>query len=101
MNIQIHAVNVGATDDLEPRVRDEVQHALRGLDGRVTNVIVHMRDTNGGKGGNDKHVTIEAHIAGLPAIAVNNEDDDMGKALNGAMSKLAHAAEHKAGKRSH
>ncbi len=100
MNIQIHAVNVGSTDNLEPRVRDEVEHALRGLNGRVTNVTVHLRDTNSSsKGGTDKHVTIEAHIAGLPVVAVTSEDADMNVALTNAMSKLEHAATHKAGKR--
>lgn len=101
MNIKIHAVNVGSTDDLEPRVRDDIKHALRGFDERVTNVTVHLRDQNGGKGGVDKHVTIEAHIAGLPAIAVNSEDADMSKALTMAMDKLARAAQHKAGKQAH
>lgn len=100
MNIQIHAVNVGATDDLEDRVRDDVTHALRGFADRITSVTVHMRGVNGHKGAAAKHVTIEAHLAGLPAIAVNNEDEDMGKALVGAMTKLEHAAQHKVGRSS-
>lgn len=100
MNIQIHAVNVGATDDLEDRVRDDVTHALRGYADRITSVTVHMREVNGHKGAGSKHVTVEAHLAGLPPIAVNSEDVDMGRALDNAMTKLSHAAEHKAGKHS-
>jgi ribosome-associated translation inhibitor RaiA len=98
MNIQIHAVHVGSVADLEPRVRADVQHALRGLEDRITSVTVHMRDVNGGKGGNDKHVTVEAHLSGLPALAVTSEEADMAIALNNAITKLAHAARHKIGK---
>ncbi|MBC7792357.1 MAG: HPF/RaiA family ribosome-associated protein [Clostridia bacterium] len=98
MNIQIHAVNVGAIDDLEDRVRDDVTHALRGFADRITSVTVHMREVNGHRGSSAKHVTVEAHLAGLPPLAVNSEDPDMGRALAAAMTKLEHAAQHKVGK---
>ena len=101
MNVQIHAVHTGAIDDLEPRVRADVEHALRGFEDRVTNVTVHLRDTNGAKGGpNDKRVTVEAHLAGLPALAVTAEHSDMSMALTNAMTKLEAAARHRVGRQS-
>jgi ribosome-associated translation inhibitor RaiA len=98
MNLQIHAVNTGSIVDLEPRVRADVAHALRGVKDRVTKVTVHLRDVNGSKGGSDKHVTVEAHLAGLPALAVTAEDSDMGLALTSAMTKLEQAAQHRVGR---
>jgi hypothetical protein len=87
------------SEDLAASVQGEVLDALEPRYGdRLRRVEVYLQDMNGQKGGIDKRCAIEAHLAGLAPIAVDDRATNADQAVTGAVDKLLRALEHKLGR---
>ena len=95
MYVQISTDNqiksdAGANDRLEQRIRSK----LRRFAERLTHVELHVADSNGSKGGNDKHVSLEVRPAGADPIAVHADAHRVEDAVTVAVDKVARALDH-------
>lgn len=80
------------------RLEQQVRRKLKKFDERLRRVEVHISDMNGGKGGGDKRVSIEARPAGHEPIAVHAEAARIENAVLLAADKAARALDHSLGK---
>jgi ribosomal subunit interface protein len=82
--------NIGGSDQLTADVESIVSDALARFRERVTRVEVHLADENSRakSGQNDKRCTMEARLAGLQPIVVNEQASSLRQAIDGAASKL-------------
>ena len=94
MQIQVNAADVDNSDAIELRVEEEVNHALNRFTDRITRVEVHLRNLNGPKHGIDKRCKMEARIAGLDPLVVEQDADDLYEAIHRAAKKLERAVKH-------
>lgn len=88
MKIMVNAGDVQTSDAILAHAEQEVADALHHLDTHVTRVEVHLRDTNSGKSGWDKHCTMEFRLAGRQPQAVHAEHNDLYQAITEAAGKL-------------
>jgi ribosomal subunit interface protein len=95
MQILVNPGDVKSSTAIEQHVLDEVDGALKHFADRITRVEVHLRDLNAHKSGVDKRCTMEARIAGLQPIAVDNDSNDLYQAIKGAAGKLERAVRNK------
>lgn len=95
MQIQIHGVDIPSTPAINEHTTKAVQHALHVFERQVTRVDVHLHDSNAGKGGDDKRVVIEVHVAGFKPMAVEHTSSDMYDSITQAGHKLQRAVKHK------
>lgn len=89
MQIQINFGNMASSDALWDYITAEVEQAMDRHKDRITRVEVHVQDVNASKGGVDKRVMMEVRPKGLDPIAVEEQADDVYKAVRSAADKLA------------
>lgn len=99
MFVQINTDNqiksdAGANERLEERIRTK----LRRFERRLTHVEVHVSDTNGTKGGNDKRVSLEVRPTGHEPLAVHADAQRVEDAVSAAADKAAKALDHALGR---
>ena len=90
---QIHS-DAEANARLEERIRSK----LRRFERRLTHVELHVSDSNGAKGGADKHVSLEVRANGQAPLAVHADGKRVEDAVVAATDKAARALEHSLGK---
>src|SRR5215212_7954372 len=89
MFIEVHAAHVEGHDKWRDYAETEVAEALKRIEERITSVEVHLKDENAGKADDkDKYCSVEAHVRGLPAVAVKQEGENFKVAIDGAVEKL-------------
>ena len=100
MHFQLRTDNhITNSDELSASVRADVDASLVArLGERLRRVEVYLEDTNAGKGGIDVRCTVEAHLAGMPALAAENRASDLEEAVEGAIDKLLRVVEHRVGR---
>jgi hypothetical protein len=86
--------DAGANQRLEQKIRSR----LRRFERRLTHVELHVSDTNGGKGGDDKHVSLEVRATGHAPLAVHAEAHRVEDAVTVAADKAARALDHALGR---
>lgn len=87
------------TEELAASVRADAEAALADrLGERLRRIEVYLQDLNGHKGGIDTRCSIEVHLAGMHAIAVEEKAANTEQAVSGAVDKLLHAVEHRLGR---
>ena len=99
MFVQIHTDNqihsdAGANERLERRIRAR----LRRFERRLTRVELHVSDVKGGKGGNDKRVSLEVRPSGHEPLAVHADGTRIEEAVTVAADKAARALDHVLGR---
>ena len=99
MFVQINTDNqiksdAGANERLEERIRTK----LRRFERRLTHVELHVSDTNGTKGGNDKRVSLEVRPTGHEPLAVHADAQRVEDAVTAAADKAAKALDHALGR---
>lgn len=100
MEIEINAAEgTERSDALDDHIRSKLGRLERQFGDRLTRLEIFLKDINGGKGGVDKSCTMEAHAAGLEAVAVEATDTDLYKAARDAAGKLEKAIEHRVGRK--
>lgn len=76
------------------KVEHSIQRQLGRFEGRLTRVVVHLRDENGPKSGKDDvRCMIEARPEGMDSINVSEDADSVELAVNRAARKLERALE--------
>lgn len=100
MQIQVRTDNhIENSEQLFESVRADVESALHGQFGeQLRRVEVYLHDTNGHKGGVDKHCSVEARLAGLQPVAVHHTGSSVEEVVNGAVDKLVRALQSKLGR---
>jgi len=95
VQIQIHGVDIPSTEAINEHTTKAVQHALHVFERQVTRVDVHLHDSNANKGGEDKRVVMEVHVAGFQPLAVEHTSADMYDSITQAGHKLQRMVKHK------
>ena len=102
MYVQISTDNHIKSDaDANARLEQRVRSKLRRFAERLTHVELHVADTNGSKGGNDKRVSLECRPAGAEPIAVHADAHRVEDAVRVAVDKATHALDHALGRNKH
>ncbi len=95
-------INTDSHIDANPDLRTSVEAAVAGTLGRfgerVTRVEVHLSDVNAQKGGRDIRCVMEARVAGLQPIMVDELARDVEVAVREAAGKMERALETRLGK---
>lgn len=96
MFVQISTDNQIKSDaEANARLEDKVRAKLKRFESRLSDVEVHVADTNGAKGGDgDKRVSLEARVNGHPPVAVHAEADRVDIAVTAAAEKAVRALDH-------
>lgn len=99
MHIEINAGDgVERSEALDRHIRERLERVQRHHGDRLTRIIVHIKDTNAGKGGVDKACSMEARPRGHDPIGVEAMDTDAYQAVRAAADKLDRAIEHRLGR---
>ena len=100
MKIQINTDNnIAGSEELAEHAEATVENTLGHLAEHITRVEVHLSDENSDKGGShDKRCMMEARIEGHQPIAVSDEAESIGQAIDGAAKKLKRSIDHTLGR---
>ena len=99
MYVQISTDNQIVSDaDANDRLEQRLRQKLRRFEKRLTHVELHVSDTNGAKGGNDKRVSLEVRPTGHEPIAVHADAQRIDDAVSVAADKVLRALDHSIGR---
>ena len=99
MFVQINTDNQIKSDaEANDRLEERIRSKLRRFERRLTHVELHVSDTNGTKGGNDKRVSLEVRPTGHEPLAVHADAQRVEDAVTAAADKAAKALDHALGR---
>ena len=100
MFIQIRTDNqIDSDNGRDARLEEQIRQRLARFEDRITDVEIHVSDTNGQRGSNsDLRCTFEARVNGVPPIAVHENGSTVDRAILGAAKKAVRALDHQLGK---
>jgi ribosome-associated translation inhibitor RaiA len=99
MFVQINTDNQIKSDaEANERLEERIRSKLRRFEKRLTHVELHVSDTNGSKGGNDKRVSLEVRPTGHEPLAVHADAQRVEDAVTAAADKAAKALDHALGR---
>ena len=99
MFVQINTDNQIHSDaEANARLEQKIRARLRRFERRLTHVELHVSDVNGGKGGDDKRVSLEVRANGHPPLAVHADAHRVEDAVTVAADKAARALDHALGR---
>jgi ribosome-associated translation inhibitor RaiA len=99
MFVQINTDNQIKSDaEANERLEERIRTKLRRFERRLTHVELHVSDTNGTKGGNDKRVSLEVRPTGHEPLAVHADAQRVEDAVTAAADKAAKALDHALGR---
>jgi hypothetical protein len=99
LQIQINTDNtIDGNQSLKIKVLEIVEHHLSRFGDRITRIEVHLQDENAQKGGRDIRCRIEARVAGLQPMTVDDLAEDWERASRGASAKMVRVLETRFGK---
>lgn len=81
MNITTSAQDFEMSDAIDQFVREQLSTALKRLDEDVVAVDVFVKDTNGPKGGVDKHALIRVQLRNRQVLALETKHEDLYAAI--------------------
>lgn len=87
--------NIQGREELSSKIEAAVRSELDRYADRITRVQVHLGDENSDKKGGEDDIrcTMEMRLAGLDPIAVRANAPTVQQAVDGALEKLASAAD--------
>jgi putative sigma-54 modulation protein len=85
---ELHSREIPLPADVAAYMRDKLTAKLGKFGRRVMGVVVHVTDVNGGKGGIDKVCHLEAHLAGLEPVNVQERHADLRAAIDIGAQRL-------------
>lgn len=96
MKIQINTDNnIAGREALAEQAEATVESTLGHLAEHISRVEVHLSDENSNKAGShDKRCMIEARLEGHQPIAVSDEAESIGQAIDGAAGKIKRSLDH-------
>ena len=107
MQVSVSGDRVEVTTDLREFIDRRLYFALGRFGPAINHVTVRVGDTNGPRGGVDKHcqIVVQLRAAGSTPIAVDDNDEDLRAAVVRASNRtgrtVARAVQRKQGKRSY
>ena len=87
-HFELHSPDFSAPDHLVTAVREKLQHRLRKFGRHVLEVVVHLRDLNGPKGGVGMTCHIEARMPHLEPVNVEETEHDLYAAIDNAVDRI-------------
>ena len=101
MEVQINAPHGQIPAENMENLRLRVEEGMVPFQDKLTRVEVFLKDNNAGKGGVDKHCSIEARPRGLKPVAVTHDGTQISEAIDGAIDKLHRVLDTRFGKLDH
>lgn len=91
MNLSIRAQHVGLTEELQSHIERRLRFVLRRFEPRVQEIVVHLHDSNGTRGGLDKQCRLTAALTGAENVMVEAVSADLRAAVDHASERLKRA----------
>lgn len=91
MNITTQSQGFETTHAIDGFARDSLYSALRQFSDSVVSVDVHMKDTNGPKGGVDKCVVIRVRLPNRQAVTLETRHKNLYAALRAGSKRVRRA----------
>jgi ribosome-associated translation inhibitor RaiA len=88
LGFEFHSPDIQIPQDVVAYTQEKLSHRLRKHGRRVTAVVVHVRDVNGPKGGVGIVCHMEARLAGLEPVNVEETELDLRAAIDLATDRL-------------
>jgi len=88
---ELHSPDIPLPSDVAEYVRDKLSAKLGKFGRRVMDVVVHFKNMNGDKGGIDKGCHMEARLAGLEPVNVEERHEDLRAVIDIAAERLEEA----------
>jgi ribosome-associated translation inhibitor RaiA len=88
LEFEFHSPDMVIPQDVVAYTQEKLNHRLRKHGRRVTSVVVHVRDVNGPKGGVGIVCHMEARLAGLEPVNVEETELDLRAAIDVATDRL-------------
>jgi putative sigma-54 modulation protein len=88
---ELHSPDISLPPDVADYVRDKLSAKLGKFGRRVMDVVVHFKDVNGDRGGIDKSCHMEARLAGLEPVNVEERHEDLRAVVDIAAERLEEA----------
>lgn len=91
MNITVQSQGFETNSTIERFARRSVAAVLHRFDDSVVAVAVYMKDTNGPKGGVDKHVTIRVRLRDRQEVSVGTRRENLFAAIKAGSRRIRRA----------
>jgi ribosome-associated translation inhibitor RaiA len=88
---EMHAPDVTLPDDVAGYLRAKLTAKLAKFGHQLTEIVVHLKDVNGTRGGVDKCCHIEVRLARHEPVNVDERDEDLRAAIDLAVERTAEA----------
>lgn len=88
---EVHSPDIPIPADVAAYAEEKLRGKLAKFGRRIVAIILYVKDVNGAKGGVDKSCHLEARMAGLEAINVQEQQEDLRAAIDLAIDELARA----------
>lgn len=87
--IDIQAQNFALTDAIRTHTEQKLEPINNHFGENISSIHVHLSDDNGPKGGDDKRCLIHIELQKLPAVIIEDTEED----LYAAIDNCCHRAE--------
>jgi ribosome-associated translation inhibitor RaiA len=95
---ELHSQDFVVPADVGAYVHDKIVAKLAKFGPLVTEVVVHLKDLNRGKGGVDKACHVEACLAGCRPVNVEERHHDLRAAIDVTIERTAEAVQRHLGR---
>jgi ribosome-associated translation inhibitor RaiA len=95
---EFHSPDVPVPEDVVRYTEAKIAARLQKFSQRLMGVVVHVRDINGPKGGEALVCHMEARLARLEPVNVEERDDDLREAIDLALTRLETAVARQVGR---
>ena len=85
---EFHSQDFPVPEDVVRYTDDKIAARLQKFGQRVMGVVVHIKDVNGARGGEGLVCHMEARLARLEPVNVEETDDDLREAIDLALDRL-------------
>lgn len=92
MQIAIQAHGFTLTEALRAHVSNRLHHAFGCCADRISRIVVRLSDINGPRGGVDKRCQIQARLATLADVVIEDTEADLYVAIDRAAERAGRAA---------
>jgi ribosome-associated translation inhibitor RaiA len=98
LEFEFHSQDFPVPEDVVRYTEDKIAARLQKFSPRLMGVVVHIKDVNGTRGGEGLVVHMEARLARLEPVNVEERDDDLREAIDVALDRLEAAIARQVGR---
>jgi ribosomal subunit interface protein len=91
LQFEFHSQDFPVPEDVVRYTESKIAARLQKFGNRLLGVEVHVKDINGKRGGEGLVCHMEARLAGLEPVNVQERDDDLREAIDLALARLESA----------